>query len=104
MEVLGPPAEKKDFQLCVRGLEQIIPKLMSREVEFIQAKAKEDTERAENAVSISHPTSAIRLKPTSLPKFTGIMHDFHCGKRLGSSSEAGETDWVKRGQKEVPAT
>lgn len=38
----APPAEQKDFQLRVRGLEQIIPKLMSRKAEFIQAKAEED--------------------------------------------------------------
>ncbi|XP_051232860.1 uncharacterized protein LOC127350364 [Dicentrarchus labrax] len=67
----APPAEQTDFQLRERGLEQSIPKLMSRKAEFIQAKA-EDTERVGSGASISYPSSAIRLKPTSLPKFTGI--------------------------------
>lgn len=77
----APPAERKDFQLRVRGLEQIIPKLMSRKAEFIGAKAKEEAERVVSAASISYPTANIRLKPTSLPKFTGIRRDFHSWKR-----------------------
>lgn len=98
----APPAEQKDFQLRVRGLEQIIPKLMSRKAEFIQVRAKEDTERAENAASISHPTSAIRLKPIALPKFTGIRRDFHRWKR---DWEALQRQVEPTGSKEkVPAT
>ncbi|KAJ8278530.1 hypothetical protein GJAV_G00088610 [Gymnothorax javanicus] len=77
----APPVEQKDFQLRVRELEQFIPKLMSKKAEFIQAKAKEDAERVVSAASISCPASAIRLKPTSLPKFTGIRRDFHRWKR-----------------------
>lgn len=49
----APPAEQKYFQLRVCGLEQIIPKLMSRRAEFIQIRAEEDTERAEKAASDS---------------------------------------------------
>lgn len=54
---------------------------MSRKAEFIQAKAKEGAESVVSAASISYPTTAIRLKPTSLPKFTGIRRDFHHWKR-----------------------
>jgi hypothetical protein len=45
---------------------------MSRKAEFIQAKAEKDAERVVNAASINYPTAVLRLKPTSLPKFTGI--------------------------------
>lgn len=65
----------------MRGLEKIIPELMSRRAEFIQAKAKEDAQRVVNPASISYPTSAIRLKPISLPKFIGIKRDCYLWKR-----------------------
>ena len=77
----APPAKQKDFQLRVRGLEQIIPELMSRKADFIKAKAKKDSERVVSAAPISYPASAIRLKATSLPKFTGIRREFHHWKR-----------------------
>lgn len=93
-----PPAERKDFQLRVRNLEQIIPKLMSRKAEFIQAKAKEDAERVVSAATINYPTAAVRLKPTSLPKFTGIRRDFHRWKR---DWEALQRQGEPTGSKEV---
>lgn len=96
----APPAEQKDFQLRVRELEQIVPKLMSKKAEFIEAKAKEDAERVVSAASISYPTSisAIRLKPTSLPKFTGIRRDFH---RWRGDWEALQRQGEPTGSKEV---
>lgn len=93
----APPAERKDFQLRVRDLEQIIPKFMSIKAEFIQAKAK-DAEKVVSAASISYPTAAVRLKPTSLPKFTGIRRDFHRWKR---DWEALQRQGEPTGSKEV---
>ncbi|XP_049606772.1 uncharacterized protein [Syngnathus scovelli] len=93
----APPAEQKDFQLRVRELESIIPKLMSRKAWFIGAKAKEDVERSVSAASISYPT-AIRLKPTPLPEFTGIRRDFHRWKR---DWEALQRQGEPTGSKEV---
>lgn len=94
----APPTEQKDFQLRVRGLEQMIPKLMSRKAEFIEAKAKEDIERVVSAASINYPASTIRLKPTSLPKFTGIRRDFHRWRR---DWEALQRQGEPTGSKEV---
>ncbi|XP_047221695.1 uncharacterized protein LOC124868446 [Girardinichthys multiradiatus] len=94
----APPAEQKDFHLRVRELEQIVPKLMSRKAEFIEAKAREDAGRVASASPISYPTSAIRLKPTSLPKLTGIRRDFHLWKR---DWEALQSQGEPTGSKEV---
>lgn len=54
---------------------------MSRKADFIQAKLKEDAEKVVTAAPSGYPASVIRLKPTSLPKFTGIKHDFHRWRR-----------------------
>ncbi len=78
----APLTEQKDFQCRIQGLEQVFLMLTSRKVDFIQAKAREDGERVVTSAFISYPTPAIKLKPTSLPKFTDIRRDFH-GEEIG---------------------
>ncbi len=50
------------------------------------------------AASISYPPPAIKLKPTSLPKFTGIRRDFHRWRR---DWEALQRQGEPTGSKEV---
>ncbi|XP_038145790.1 uncharacterized protein LOC119786474 [Cyprinodon tularosa] len=94
----APPAEQKEFHLRVRELEQMVPKLMSRKAEFIEAKAKESAGKTLSTSSISYPTSVIKLKPTSLPKFTGVRRDFHRWRR---DWEALQSQGEPTGSKEV---
>ncbi|KAL1250910.1 hypothetical protein QQF64_018706 [Cirrhinus molitorella] len=93
----APFVEQKDFQCRMRLLEQTLLKLISRKADFIKAKAKEDSERV-TAAYICYPTPAIKLKPTSLPKFTGIRHDYHRWRR---DWEALQRQGEPTGSKEV---
>lgn len=74
----APPAERKDFQLRVRDLEQIIPKLMSRKAEFIQVKAK-------------------AYFPPQVYWHQARLSSLEKG--LGGPPEARRTHWFKRSQK-----
>ncbi|KAI7792395.1 gag-pol fusion polyprotein [Triplophysa rosa] len=76
----APPAEKKDFQHRIRGLEQVLLKLISRKTDFIHVRVKEEARNVVSAASISS-IPVIKLKPTSLPKFTGIKRDFYRWRR-----------------------
>ena len=72
----APPAEQEDFGCRLRELEICLPKLVSRKATLIQIRLKEDAEGGQ--VPIHGPTPpAIRLKPISLPKFTGNKRDFY---------------------------
>ncbi|RXN30024.1 gag-pol fusion poly [Labeo rohita] len=94
----APSVEQKDFQCRIRKLEQAFLKLVSRKADFIRAKAKEDSERLVTAASVCYPTPAIKLKPTSLPKFTGIRRDF---RRWRRDWEALQRQGEPTGSKEV---
>ena len=68
--------------MCLKGLELSFPKLASRKAHFIQVRIKEDTERlTQTMITSNYPISAIKLKPTALPKFTGNKRDFHRWKK-----------------------
>lgn len=93
----APPTEQKDFQCRLRELEVNLPKLVSRKAEFIQARIKQESER-EAVTAHSSPMPAIRLKPTSLPKFAGSKREFH---RWRKEWEALQRQGEPTGSKEV---
>lgn len=92
----APSAEQKDLKSRLRELEVCLPKLVSRKAEFIQAKVEQDSERA--GAAHSSPRPAIKLKPTSLPKFAGSKRDFH---RWRKEWEALQKQGEPTGSKEV---
>lgn len=63
-------------------LELCLPKLVSRKAVLIKTRRKEDTEGKPATTSNSTPPKpAIKLKPTTLPKFTGNKRDFYRWRR-----------------------
>lgn len=81
----APPTEQKDFQCRIWGLEQVFLTLTSRKVDLYSSKSHRRCRKSGDCSlsSISYSTPAIKLKPTFLPKFTGIRCDFHWSEEIG---------------------
>lgn len=76
-----------------------VTRIISRKADFIRARREEDAERKTAPPSISNnPVTTIKLKPTSLPKFTGNKRDFYRWKR---DWEALQKQGEPTGSKEV---
>ncbi|XP_028331737.1 uncharacterized protein LOC114481263 [Gouania willdenowi] len=84
----APPAEHKEFHGRIRELEVILPKLTSRKADFIRAKARKESSRLMDASLVNYSTPIIRLKPASLPKFTGVRREFYRWRRDWESLQA----------------
>lgn len=94
-----PSSEQKDTQRQVRDLELELPTLVFRKDDFMQAKSKEEAERpSPTATAPGYPVPAIRLRPTSLPKFSGMKPDFY---RWRKDWEALQRQGEPTGSKEV---
>lgn len=94
----APPPEKIDFDSCLKELELCFPKLASRKAMLIQAAGiKKDIERMPIVASPTQ-VAAIKLKATSLPKFTGNKRDFY---RWRKEWEALQRQGEPTGSKEV---
>lgn len=73
-----PAAEKGDFESRVKELKAGKNRLELRKVEFVTARrVEEDARAACVAGAKSGFTPIVKLKPTSLPNFSGSMRDFH---------------------------
>lgn len=94
----APPAEQKEFHGRIQNLELILPKLTLRKVDFIQEKARKDSERLLDASVVNHSAPVIKLKPASLPKFTGIRREFYRWRR---DWEALQAQGEPSGSKEI---
>lgn len=77
----APPAEQKEFHERIRKLELILPKLTLRKADFTQEKVRKDSERVLGGSVVYHSAPVIKLKPASLPKFTGVRREFYRWKR-----------------------
>ena len=98
-----PLDEQESFQERLKTLELLVPKLVARKANFIQARIKKDTEGLIlTGNAFSYPSPAIRLKPTALPKFTGNKRDFHRWKKdweaLQKQGEPTGSSEVKKAQ------
>lgn len=72
------PNVQEEIQSKLQKMELCIPQLVSKKAYFIQAKIKEDIERLSRTPSTSNYLPPIvKLKPTTLPKFTGIKREFY---------------------------
>ncbi|XP_073797048.1 uncharacterized protein [Danio rerio] len=85
-----PAPERKDLESHVRKLKECSNELESRKAEFAWARrAAEDTQALDTSMTnnpnIMVPAGQImpvvKIKPTSLPKFTGIKRDYYRWKR-----------------------
>lgn len=73
-----PPEDQDSIQEHLKGLELTIPKLVSRKADFIEARIKEEAEcLSQIAMTPNYPIATIKLKPATLPKFTGNKCYFH---------------------------
>lgn len=93
-----PPAERKATQSRIEELDFTIPALVSRKAIFIQEKLEKEAERSASAAGVDYSVPAIRLKPTALPRFTGVKRDFH---RWRKDWEALQRQGEPTGSKEV---
>ncbi|XP_070403557.1 uncharacterized protein [Nothobranchius furzeri] len=94
-----PPEEQRDLQSHLQKLELHIPRLVSRKADFIQTRTEGHTGRQSLADAIpNYLVPAIKLKPTSLPKFSGNKRDFHRWKK---DWEALQQQGEPTGSKEV---
>lgn len=84
-----PPGDQNNF--CVT-------RLVSRKAEFIPARREEAERTTPPSMISNYPVATIKLKPTSLPKFTGNKCDFHSRKR---DWEALQKQGEPTGSKEV---
>ena len=74
----APAPEQMDYKRRLRQLEISFPKLKSGKATLIKtASMKVDEERRTSGIYNPAPVTAIKLKATSLPKFTGSQRDFH---------------------------
>lgn len=94
-----PSDAQQTFQSRLKELDLLIPMLVSRKADVIQAWIKSDAERQmQSSMNGSHYTPLIKLKPTALPKFLGNKRDFHRWKR---DWEALQKQGEPSGSKEV---
>lgn len=94
-----PSGDQNNFRQGLRSLELNITRLVSRKADFIRARREEEAGKLTPPPSISnYPVATIKLKPTSLPKFTGNKRDFHRWKR---DWEALQKQGEPTGSKEV---
>nr|XP_054601662.1 uncharacterized protein LOC129164711 [Nothobranchius furzeri] len=94
-----PRDVQEELQIRLRDLDLILPKLVSRTAEFIQMESKDDEGKDGQMMNFpNQPLLIIRLKPTSLPKFTGNKRDF-C--RWRKDWEALQKQGEPTGSKEV---
>lgn len=78
----SPPDALRDVQDRLGKLDLHVPRLVARTAEFIQAKVEDDVERRDHMeVPSNHPLPVIKLKPASLPRFTGNKRDFQRWRR-----------------------
>lgn len=94
----APPAEQKEFHERIRKLELILPKLTLRKADFTQEKVRKDSERVLGGSVVYHSAPVIKLKPASLPKFTGVRREFYRWKR---DWEALQAQGEPSGSKEI---
>ena len=74
----APKAEAKDIIERLRALEHCVPALISRTADFIEAKEEERRSGLSLPTqTVPYAAPAIKLKPTSLPKFTGNKRAFY---------------------------
>lgn len=75
-----PLQKQKDFRSRLRGLELHTTRLISRTASFIKARREEDQRSGVTNILTNHAPT-IKLKPTTLPKFSGSRRDFHRWKK-----------------------
>lgn len=74
----APLAEKQDLNRRLPKLETLLPKLVSGKATLIKAaRIKEDTNRVPVTAHSAAPVTAIKLKATALPKFTGNQREYY---------------------------
>ncbi|KAL1254330.1 hypothetical protein QQF64_016559 [Cirrhinus molitorella] len=83
-EMWIPAAEKPTLEARVKNLKACSNNLEARKVEFITAQRVAEDERDRVRVlqmPMAAPQPTLRIKPTSLPKFSGCKINFHRWKR-----------------------
>nr|XP_017209463.2 uncharacterized protein LOC108181536 [Danio rerio] len=94
-----PSGDERDFSQRQRGLEANITRLVARKADFMQARQAEEARNiAQVPVISTYPIATIKLKPATLPKFSGSKRDFHRWKK---DWEALQKQGEPTGSKEV---
>ena len=76
-----PSEELVPLQNRFKRLELLVPPLVAKMANFIQVRVKEDEERTPPPSPLIKTVPVIKLKPTALPKFTGVNRDFYRWKK-----------------------
>lgn len=87
-------AERPDLQQRMRGVEGWLLELISGKANLLQAKL----EHSWSPEATSHPSPAIKLRPTALPRFDGNKRNFYLWKK---EWEALQKQGEPTGSKEV---